>query len=111
MDAIRRILLTIEGGDEPYQRFIEKDEVYNVVLLADAGLLKAHYREVPGRGIVGATVERLTWAGHDFLDSIRDNALWEKAKATVMKPDASWTFPLLTDFLHGEAKARIAPAA
>lgn len=34
-------------------------------------------------------VNGLTWSEHDFFDSIKDDALWAKAKETVIKQPAA----------------------
>ena len=58
-----------------------------------------------------AAIVRLTWAGHDFLDSSRDNKIWKLAKEHVIKPGASWTFSLLLEWLKQEARHRVFGAA
>ena len=69
----------------------------------------------PTRGRHGAStrlksdrlLERLTWEGHDFADSIADDTLWKKAKEKVIKPSASWTFAILGEYLKFEIKHRL----
>jgi len=52
-------------------------------------------------------MNHMTWAGHDFLDAARDETLWNKAKQTVMKPNASYTFENLGDYLKAEIKKQL----
>ncbi len=40
--------------------------------------------------------------GCDFLDAARSDTLWAKAKTSVIKPSASWTFDLLKEWLKAE---------
>jgi hypothetical protein len=51
-----------------------------------------------------ARITRLTWAGHDFLDSSRDNKIWQLAKEHVIKPGVSWSFLILVEWLKLEAR-------
>ncbi len=44
----------------------------------------------------------LTWAGQEFLSAAKDDSLWTKAKETVLKPGASFTFDRLFDWLKGQ---------
>lgn len=78
-DLIRELLLRYEAEDEwllmvPAQTLgaskDERREKYHVLLMMDEGLLA----EV-GRGTM-----RMTSFGHDYLETIRDRTIWEKAK-------------------------------
>ena len=109
MDLIREILLAREE-DRQIQTEEPTDVVaYNVALLNDAGLVDAIISEHAGvpRGF---SIARLTWAGHDFLDSTRDATIWNKAKERILKPGVSWTFSILVEFLKAEAQRRLGSA-
>jgi hypothetical protein len=84
MELVRQILqnaeaLEFEDG-EPYERYLAKtpDEVYQIALMKDAGLVDATIDRTNGIPSAGAII-RLTWAGHDFLDSSRDSKVWKMA--------------------------------
>lgn len=53
----------------------------HIRLAADAGLVEstahAGYMDV-------VFIDRLTWAGHEFLDAIRDDGVWKKIVAATM---------------------------
>jgi hypothetical protein len=49
----------------------------------------------------------LTWAGHDFLESVSDETLWSKAKKNVIQPAGGVAFNVLLDWIKAEAKARL----
>jgi hypothetical protein len=51
-------------------------------------------------------LDRLAWAGHDFLEAARDETPWSKAKEKVMKPGAAFTFDLVKEWLKAEIRAR-----
>lgn len=58
-----------------------------MALLIDAGLAFADGRCPRPRAWVGV---RLTWAGHDYLDGIRDPAIWRHTKRAAGKL-GSWS--------------------
>ena len=41
------------------------------------------------KGTTDFHVLRLTWAGHEFLDQVRSDTVWEKTKALVLKNTGS----------------------
>jgi len=87
MDLIRAILLAIEGQEalNAYTHVVfQPDDLpgpcpsegalsYHMTLLIESGLVRGKVSHKP-------IVTGLTMPGHDFLDSIRDPALWEKTK-------------------------------
>ena len=89
LDLIRDILLSIEadGGDpiEPIQITLSghsRESVsYHVQLLAEAGLIRAaDFSSADGSEW---RAQRLTWAGHEFLDNARSTTVWVRARARV----------------------------
>jgi len=50
---------------------------YHLSLIREAGLIDS-----PGGATLGGGVpfRRLSWSGHDFLDSVRSPDVWEKTK-------------------------------
>ncbi len=113
MELIRQILhsaeaLEFEDG-EPPERYRSKtaDEAYQIALMKDAHLLEADIGITVGGIPCEASIVRLTWAGHDFLDSTRDGKIWSKAKEQVLKSGASWTFDILKEWVKYELKQRL----
>ena len=109
MDLIRRMLLEVEGDDNPktITQFTEAHEVYNIALLEDAGLVEARVVKGSMGKPISAFVIRLTWQGHDFLDAAKDDTIWAKARDRILKPGISFTFSILVEFLKQEAKQRL----
>ena len=111
MDLVRKILQSAEelGPDSepsPFYKADTAEAAYHIALMRDAGLVDAETHYIQGKQL-DATIYRLTWAGHDFLDASRDNTIWKKAVEHVIKPGTSWTFSILTDWLKHEAKERL----
>ncbi|EGC1288331.1 DUF2513 domain-containing protein [Salmonella enterica] len=105
MDLIRRIVLTLQGkGDEhdtiPLEtmwKVNQFDYKFNAELLLKSGLVEGE----------GSTLYGLTWAGHDFADSIQNEVLWDKVKAVVIDSGNGWTFSLLQEFISAEIKKKV----
>lgn len=102
LDLIRRILLDIETQGESAAGFgglsdhghDPEDVQYHVQLMHDAGLIVAD-ELVPGQW----WPERITWAGHEFLDLARSEALWERTKRDVERKVGAAPFQVVRDLL------------
>lgn len=84
-DLVRDVLLALEAHDKPdCWLAIElpgKSDVevsYHVMLLAEAGMLKAH--NVGSDDGFGWAPTRLTYRGHEFLETVRDPEIWRRTK-------------------------------
>ncbi|MGH6849314.1 MAG: DUF2513 domain-containing protein [Methylocella sp.] len=72
--------------------------------MVEAGLLAGNTKLAAiSHGIV---ISKLTWAGHDFLDSVRDPKLWEKTKREIDAAEG-YTFDLVKDLAKGFIKKQI----
>ena len=84
MDIIRTILLAARETDEPLAGVPGVDPIVfaqHVQLLEEAGLVMAAIMPKESKQPAQkAVLFRLTWDGHDFADSVADNAIWKKAK-------------------------------
>jgi len=113
MELIRQILQATEALEfqdgEPPEHYSAKsyDEAYQIALMQDAGLVEADVTTANMGLPEAATVFRMTWAGHDFLDSTRDSKIWEAAKNKIIKSGVSWTFSLLVEWLKQEARQKL----
>lgn len=90
MDLVREILLKVE--DLPFDGGFHDiavegrtaDEIsYHVMLLDEAAFIEAE--DLTTNSGVCWQPKRLTYSGHEFLDAARNDTIWEKAKAAVMK--------------------------
>lgn len=98
LDLVRKILLALEAhahgfAPAPFTVVGYDDETigHHVWLLRQGGLLTAAVVVAQGDASPTAIPEALTWAGHEFLDSVRNETVWRKLKA-VMK-DKGLTLP------------------
>lgn len=110
MDLIRRIALEVADLKFGHVLINMEDEGVDAatfgihaIWMQEAGLIKAAIAEYtasdePPR----VKISRLTWAGCEFVDAIRDDTLWQKAKVSVLKPGMSFTFDVLKEWLKTE---------
>jgi hypothetical protein len=112
MDLSRQILLEIEKSPS-VTGYIEiilpgktNDEIsYTIKLLSEANLIEAK-NLTDSTGFDWKAIS-LTWQGHDFLDSARDNTRWEKAKSIAIKKAGTLTFEVLKQILASLIKGEI----
>lgn len=93
MDLVREILLTTEAsGESPlgwvkleFENWPLKEVSYHVVLLAEARMIEMQDLCNMGPDGYDYKPKRLTWYGHEFLDTIRDDDIWQKTRAGAEK--------------------------
>lgn len=94
MDLVRELLLAIEN-DPKYDGTIKwmpdgpedlgitghsfEEFAYHLTMMIDAGLIEGK------AGMQMPIFSKLTWDGHDFLDTIRDPVIWMQTKDGVKK--------------------------
>lgn len=108
MDLVRKLLLEAETIP-PYEiGSFGVDDVDPLVvtahieLMQEAGLLEADFLSGPV-----AHVQRLTWFGHDSLDSIRDDSTWSKVKSRVAESVGTVSFDVLVALAIAVAKDKL----
>ena len=100
MELIRMVMLEAEKTKDPYELVDPKIEGYNeteisyhIALLDDAGLL--HGQDRSAIGVFRWSAGTLTWAGHEFVEAIRDEEIWKEARAIVEKSGNGVVFDVL----------------
>ena len=79
-------------------------------LLVDAGLIataKSRYTPDWDPEEIGRTFFRLTNAGHNYLDAIRDESIWSKTKAAVAETGGSASLEIVKSLAVGFLKSKI----
>jgi hypothetical protein len=115
LDLIKELMLAFEKmppGEvaQTLQMEVEYDAVEvleHVALLVQAGLLEGECHPDPsmeGGGFFA--IHRVTWSGHDFLDAVRNDSVWNATKERLKKV-GSWTFDLVVELCKDEVKRRI----
>ena len=72
---------------------------YHAHLLIDAGLAKGVDTTPMGSQAPIAQITRLTWAGHEFIETARDDTRWIRALAIVKEKGGAITFDILKQVL------------
>jgi hypothetical protein len=102
-DTIRELLIKVEEctlptemirlSDFPNERAAEIS--YHMSLLIEAGLVKGQMVQTIGPEIKDFFAQRLKWQGHEFLDTIRSNTVWDKTKKTFIEKGLEMSFDLV----------------
>ena len=102
-DTIREVLIKFEELDPkkgplqlkdfPEDRTYEYS--YHVELLLEAGLIHGEMSKTLGRHAQSFWADRLTWEGHELLDAIRSDTVWNKTKSSFVKCGLSMTLDLI----------------
>ncbi len=92
MELIRKILFTIEekyvdtwlsGNEINIDGYDMKTVAYHCAILHDAGLVYDYNGQNGDGELLFFGVGRLTWAGHEFLDKIKNDTVWNKTKGVI----------------------------
>lgn len=108
MELIRKILKKIEESeydlandvsmqplyDEGYQ---EKIVTRHVDLLVQRNLVEAI--DISSGGDLSYYIQGLTWDGHEFLSSAKNDTIWKKAKSIVIDKTGGLSFEVLKGVL------------
>lgn len=113
MDLIRKLLLQLETVEFRLGSFaivapeIEGYNVnqidYHLNLMFGAGFLNGSDSNQLATGIA---FRGLTWEGHEFLESIRDDEVWKKTKGGLQSA-GGFTIDLLKDLAKGFLRKQI----
>jgi hypothetical protein len=118
-DTIREVLARLEElpdtdamlqlSDFPPDRAFEYS--YHVELLIDAGLVEGEMLRSLSRGPTDFFARRLKWLGHEFLDSVRSDTVWNKTKKKFASKGIDMTFDLVKSVASEISVALIRGAA
>jgi len=107
MDVVRAILLAAEAipagtyaSEQPQTPRLDGATYCEYLrLLVEAGLVEANVLD----GAEYAIIHRLTWAGHEFLDSARSDTVWKKFKGALRGEFSSVPFAVASKLLSAFA--------
>ena len=109
MDIVRSILLQVESATDYISieyllkqrdsvkdcKWTDEEIIYHVELLLAHEFLDGQImRDINGT-ITDSAIKGITWAGQDFLESIRDNKVWKKVKSVITDTVGSTTFDVI----------------
>jgi DNA-binding transcriptional ArsR family regulator len=100
MDLIRELMLKLEEYPKELEDVVHIDGstpeihvagynagqiTYHLALIYEAGLVDSNGAEAR----TGIYFYRLSWNGHEFLDTVRDNEVWRRVKAGAAQAGAA----------------------
>lgn len=101
MDLVRTILIKLEERSDPGRLRLDSLGAYSpaqichhVEIMAQAGLIKVLNLKTRGDPY-GLSPEELTWAGHDFLDAIRNESVWNQTKEKISSTVGTVSFEIM----------------
>lgn len=106
MELIRALLLRTEGAEVDLSSWTDEQVVYHEVLLIDAGLVEGEKLQTMGAP-PQAMIFRLTWEGHDFIDSARNESMWKGALQTVGEKVGTVSLGILAEYLKMKAREKL----
>lgn len=96
MDLVREILIFVSECDESVDACVFVNDnydldmvLYTIYLMLDAGFINANISKAFGGKYLGAEIISLTWEGHEFLDNIKSDKVWEQVKKSIAKTSKS----------------------
>jgi hypothetical protein len=116
MDLVRQILMVMEDHEHGFapetfevSGYTEEAIGYHLVLMEEAGLIRATVTTAFGEQSPSATPERITWEGHEFLANARNETVWSKVKSIVVAKGGSVSFEVLKFLVVETAKSYFLP--
>ena len=102
MDLARAILLRLEqcpytGGwhEIDLDGYSSEDVAYHIHLLHEAGFIDAINLTTMGSPHPDWKPKTITYLGHEFLESSRDETRWQRAKGLIKEKGGAMTFDAL----------------
>ena len=110
MELARELLLRVEaeqGFDSLAFKYSQEEIVGHVEILLDAKLLDGEvYHDLSGE-LGSPHIQRLTWAGHEFLDNARNDTVWRSVVSKVKSTAVTVSFEVLAELLKCGAMSAI----
>ncbi|WGE64281.1 DUF2513 domain-containing protein [Actinobacillus equuli subsp. haemolyticus] len=70
--------------------FDARTVAYHYALLTEAGLIKS--LDIPSMEDADYAAFSLTWQGHEFLDKLKNDTVWNKVKSTIQSKSIDLSF-------------------
>jgi hypothetical protein len=110
---IRAILLDLEAAKPrttwtkfEYEGYSDSVVIEHLEILIESGLIVGRIVETLDDSGT-PMISRLSWTGHDFLDAMRDETIWNRAKNTILKRAGGITFDILIDWLKWQMRTQV----
>jgi len=99
-EIIREVLQKVEDSSDTIKlKDFSEDNAekysYHVELLIESELIAGEMESHIGCPVLDFNIERLTWAGHDFLDAVSNNSIWNKTKKVLKEKGLGMSFDII----------------
>ena len=81
---LKIVIVRVENIFEELPKYENNEILYSLSKLNEAGYINAQLRFASG-SFVDGYVTGITYAGHDFLEKVRDNKTWTNVKSALSK--------------------------
>ena len=112
MELIRLILLNIEGEDHDLTKdYTQEEFAFHLNLLLNGGFLTQFFHGEDTPHVIGGypcqMTFTMTWLGHDFVDSARDEKFFKKSLEEIKKKAVPVTIGLFLEYLKAKAREKL----
>lgn len=110
-DLVREILLAAEAQDfnrtQPIApaNYSNEEIKYHVKIMVDGGLLQM--KQHPKIDVPAPVFDGLTWEGHEFLDSIREQNTWVTVKNTLKEKSLGLSYEAIKSVVVTSVKSAL----
>lgn len=78
--------------------YSESEKKYHLILMFDAGLFQCEpVRSSTSDRVIYVLPFDLTWKGHEFLDTVRSEGVWQRIKTTLVSKGGSLAFDVVNE--------------
>jgi hypothetical protein len=118
LELIRKLLLFFEEKYSPELVELPPIEGYDettlkthLVLMFEAGLLRCEpVRSSTSDRVIYVLPFELTWDGHEFLDKVRSESVWDRIRSTIASQGGSVAFALVNQLATRYAMELLKPS-
>lgn len=111
INLVRNILLQIESQESGYapvdfviDGYNQEQIHYHAYIMIQGGLIEGIIYTNFSSQSPQAIPKNLTWAGHEFIKTARNDTLWKKAMDTVQEKGGAITIAVLSQLLSSLMK-------
>lgn len=116
MDLVRDILMYLE--EKPSWNGVLTNQFegsehdlawhYHCMMLIDAGLVKGKIipKSMSGDSF-SVKVNALSWSGHEFLETIRNDTVWSKTKSKIKQTSGTMSIEMIKSVANGFVSKRV----
>ena len=119
MELIRKILLCIEknyvdtwldSSELQVNGYDMKTVAYHCSIMQDAGLISEYKGHYANNELQDFGVGHLTWDGHELLDKIKNDTVWNRTKSIVKEKCIPFVLDAVREIATGVTTAMIQSA-